>query len=59
MKFRDGCWYFARAVNNGQESPNIVDEVKELAEAASKYVELLKQKDMAEASFTLEKIMGM
>ena len=44
-------------VYNRDRSPE-VDDVEGLAAAATKHLELLKQKDEAESSFIIEKIVG-
>merc|ERR1719318_2435321 len=44
-------------VYNRDRSPE-VDDVEDLAAAASKHLDLLKQKDKAESSFIIEKTVG-
>jgi hypothetical protein len=44
-------------VYNRDRSPE-VDDVEGLAEAATKHLELLKEKDEADSSFIIEKIVG-
>jgi hypothetical protein len=44
-------------VYNRDRSPE-VDDVEGLAAAATKHLELLKQKDEAESSFIIERILG-
>ena len=44
-------------VYNWDRSPE-VDDVEGLAAAATKHLDLLKQKDEAESSFIIEKIVG-
>ena len=49
--------YVVQEVYSQDRSPEI-DDVEGLAAAATKYLELLKQKDKAEGSFIIEQIVG-
>ena len=59
LRLRLGCGNttVVQEVYNRDRSPE-VDDVEDLAAAATKHLDLLKQKDKAESSFIIEKTVG-